>query len=66
MLCVALEVFLDGGFVALFDCIVIAFASDRAERKSEVCFYLMSVWVPALVADQESAEQGLEVQVSET
>lgn len=45
------------GFVALFDCIVIAFSSDRAERKSEVCFYLVSVWVPALAADQESAEQ---------
>lgn len=40
--------------MAPFDCIVIAFVSDRAERKSEVCFYLVSVWVPALAADQES------------
>ena len=38
------------GFAALFDCIVIAFVSDRAARESEVCFYLVSVWGPALAA----------------
>lgn len=51
--------------MALADYIVIVFASDRAERKSEGCFYLVSVWVPALVADQKSAEQVLKVQISE-
>lgn len=51
--------------MALFDCIVIAFVSDRAARESEVCFYLVSVWGPALAAHQESAEQALKVQISE-
>lgn len=53
------------GFAALFDCIVIAFVSDRAARESEVCFYLVSVWGPALAAHQESAEQAFKVQISE-
>ena len=51
MLCVALEEFLDSGFVTLFDRVVIAFASDRTERKSEVCFSTL-LWVPALAACQ--------------
>lgn len=37
--------------MTLFDCIVIAFASDRTERKSEVCFSTL-LWVAALAADQ--------------
>lgn len=53
------------GFAPLFDCIVIAFVSDRAARESEVCFYLVSVWGPALAAHQESAEQAFKVQISE-